>query len=250
MNSLYLGWRSPSKAKWYPVGRLTKNSHYEFNYVKGAEIAQHDSNFMPLKNFPDLNEKYESDDLFPMFANRLMPESRPEFKDFLNDLNISKEHKDDPIYILARSGGRSATDTFELFPTPDIENNAYHIHFFSHGLTHLPASSIDRINRLNPEDQLKLMVDFQNPFDPNALSLRTDDTARTEENDLHILGYVPTYFVEDIHKLTQETNVEVTVERVNKTPTPLRFRLLCNLTATCHEGFKPFDYDIYSPLSG
>lgn len=248
MKTLYLGWRSPTQAKWYPVGRLTYNGHFEFVYIKGAEIAQKLSNFLPLENFPDLKFRYESDELFPMFENRLMPKRRPEYQDYLNELNIPKEHVDDPIYILARSGGRSATDSFELFPTPDIEDNVYHIHFFSHGLTHLPTTSVERINRLSPGDDLVLLHDLQNKYDEKALCLRTDDTKKNEENDLHLLGYVPTYFVEDIHTLIHTTQIQVKVERVNKTPTPLRFRLLCNLTAECPDSFQPFNNDLYIPL--
>ncbi len=247
MKSLYLAWRSPTKAKWYPVGRLTLNDHYEFEYIEGAKRAQEECNFVPLENFPEIGQKYQSDDLFPMFSNRLMPPNRPEYKHYLEYMNLP-QNQDDPIVILARSGGRSVTDTFELFTQPEILDGSLHIHFFSHGVTHLPKTSLERIGKLEAGEPLKLMHDLQNVYDPHALCLRTDDTTSRWENDLHILGYIPRYFIKDILEILQSNPVDVRVEKVNPSPAPLRFRLLCNLTAVCPAGFQPFSDSVYDPI--
>ena len=103
-------------------------------YLKGALDAREQAGFEPILSFPRFDYSYASSDLFPLFANRLLRPSRPEYKDFIHWLNIS-EHQDDPIALLSRSGGKRKTDNFEVFPCPepDADGN-YHIHFFTHGL--------------------------------------------------------------------------------------------------------------------
>ena len=74
-----------------------------------------------------------------------MRPSRPDYQDYIQWLNIP-QHEDEPIAILARSGGRKATDTFELFPCPERnEDGFYHLHFFVHGLRYMPECSIEGV---------------------------------------------------------------------------------------------------------
>ena len=224
---LFLSWQAPSNRKWLPVGLLTfDGSIFRFTYTQGALIANETFGFMPPRTFPDLFQTYESDELFPLFANRRISPSRPEFEDFVQWLNIPKD-KDDPLALLARSGGRRATDTFEVFPCPEIDSQGqYHIHFFSHGLRHLPDVSVNRIGKLSEGEKLYLAIDFQNEYDGRALILRTQDN--------HIVGYCPRYLLDDAYSLLdhskeQEQMLEIVVERTNLAPAPLQFRLLCSL---------------------
>lgn len=243
MNTLFLAWQDPNSRAWFPVGRLTfDGAEYEFVYTRGAEEAKK-KNFQLVYAFPDLDKVYRSTELFPLFSNRLMRRSRADYKDYIEWLNIP-QHQDDPIAILARSGGRKATDHFEVFPCPEVdENGSYHIHFFAHGLRHLPECSIQKINQLQTDDLLYLTHDFQNPYDPNALLLKTLDH--------YILGYCPRYLVDDVLKLVNKNSelVKVQVERVNLAPTPIQLRLLCNLTAEWSEEFHPFSSQMYQPLA-
>ncbi|GAA6624283.1 HIRAN domain-containing protein [Scytonema sp. NUACC26] len=171
-----------------------------------------------------------------------MRRSRPEYKNYVEWLNIP-QHEDDPIAILARSGGRKVTDQLEVFPSPaPDEHGFYHIHFFAHGLRHLSPCSSERINRLKSGELLWLSHEFQNPYDPNALTLNTEYH--------HIVGYCPRYLVHDTLEILRHHPklVHVHVERVNPSPTPLQFRLLCNMTAQWHEGFRPFSSSNYQPI--
>ncbi|MGB3493209.1 MAG: HIRAN domain-containing protein [Elainellaceae cyanobacterium] len=244
MKTLFLAWQDPQSRAWFPIGKLTSNgSFYEFAYLHGAEKAQAACGFQPLHSFPSFNEVYQSQELFPLFANRLMRRSRPDFGNYIEWLNVPHQ-ADDPIAILARSGGRKATDTFEVFPTPEPdENGLYHVHFFSHGLRYLPACSNERIVKLRAGEELYVMHDLQNPYDPNALLLRTEDC--------YTIGYLPRYLVHDACKLLDQDSqdLHVHVERINHAPTPLRFRLLCNMTTQWAKGFQPFSGDEYQPIT-
>ena len=243
MKSLFLAWQNPVSRTWHPIGRLTFDGRlYRFGYIQGATVAQAEGNFKPLWAFPDFNHIYESAELFPLFANRLLRRSRPEYPDFVQWLNIP-EHKDDPIALLSRSGGQRATDSLEVFPCPERdEQGRYHVHFFAHGLRHLPPETQPRIHQLQPDNRLYVAHDCQNPYDSKALILRTEDK--------YIVGYCPRYLVDDFFDLLCHApdKLEILVERVNLPPTPLQFRLLCNLTAEWSADFQPFSGSAYQPL--
>ncbi|MBD2314879.1 HIRAN domain-containing protein [Desertifilum sp. FACHB-1129] len=239
MKTLFLAWQHPDSRAWFPIGRLTYDGElYRFGYIQGVLTAQKRANFQPLWSFPRLDEVYESPHLFSLFANRLLRQSRPDYPDFVQWLNIA-QHEDDPIALLARSGGKRATDTLEVFPLPQPDPQGhYHIHFFAHGLSHLPPETQNRIHQLQPQEQLSIIHESQNPYDSNALLLCTSDRYQ--------VGYFPRYYAKDLVNLRDD--LTVLVERVNPSPTPLQFRLLCNLTACWPENFQPFSDGDYQPL--
>lgn len=244
MKTLFLAWQDSKSRIWFPIGRLTYDGeNYQFVYTRGVEEAKAKSGFQTLYSFPDINKVYTSTQLFPLFSNRVMRRSRPDYKNYVEWLNIP-QNQDDPIAILARSGGTKATDNFEVFPCPEPDNNGlYHVHFFVRGLRYFPNSAIERIYYLKKSELLYLDHDIQNPRDPNALLLRTEDN--------YIIGYCPRFIAPDVIKLLQENQklVHVHVERVNLSPTPLQLRLLCNLTAEWHKDFCPFSSYEYQPIT-
>ena len=86
------------------------------------------------------------------------------------------------------------------------------------------------------------MCDVQNLVDPSAIALRT--------TDLQIVGYMPSYLVEDAHMLQQTCAFwEVYVDRVNPPPAPLQQRLLCRLESCWPDGFVPYSTERYQPLT-
>ncbi len=244
MNTLFLAWQDSESRTWFPVGKLTHvDGMYHFSYLQGAIEAREKVDFQPIWSFPDLHQCYSSIELFPLFANRLLRPSRPDYKDFVKWLNLP-EHQDEPIALLARSGGKRKTDSFEVFPCPERDpHDNYHIHFFAHGLRHFPGEVQQYVQQLQPQTPLFITHDVQNQFDSRALILRTEE--------LHFVGYCPRYLTQDFFELICRfpQQVNVTVERVNLSPTPLQFRLLCNLTATWMEEFQPFSSPSYQSLA-
>ncbi|WP_338022943.1 DNA-binding protein [Argonema galeatum] len=245
MKTLFLAWQDANSGDWFPIGKLTFDGKmYEFAYTKGILEAIEKCGFEPLYSLPDLNKVYRSVELFPLFSNRVLSRSRPNYKNFVELLNLP-QHEDDPITLLARSGGQKATDKFEVFPCPERdENGLYHIHFFVRGLRHLPPGSLDRINHLRKNEPLLLVHDFQNRSDRKALMLRTNETFL---GDLYPVGYCPRYLVDDAFNFIGQNPelVHIHVERVNPAPTPLQFRLLCNMTAPWPDDFHPFSSPMY-----
>ncbi|MBK1988274.1 DNA-binding protein [Sphaerospermopsis aphanizomenoides BCCUSP55] len=242
MKTLFLAWQNPKSRAWFPVGRLSFDGiYYQFVYTQGAKEAQANFGFQLLYSFPALNRVYTSAELFPLFSNRVMRRSRPDYKNYIKLLNIP-ESEDDAISILSRSGGRKVTDHYEVFPCPEPdENGLYKIHFFAHGLPYFPPSAIERIHQLQTQEMLYLANEFQNPHDSKSLLLCTKDH--------YIVGYCPRYLVDDVFKLKEKNSeINVQVERVNPVPAPLQLRLLCNLTAKWPEDFSPFSSREYQPI--
>lgn len=242
MKVLYVAWRDPQKRSWFPVGRLSFDGNiYRFVYTKGAEQSP---NFIPFARMEDLRTVYESEELFPLFANRLLSKKRPEYQQFLHWLN-TRPGEDDPLTLLARTEGSRETDLLAVFPCPEPgADNTYRVQFFSHGLRYLLPEALPRIHRLSPGDQLYLMPDPQNRHDPQAIALRTGDPVT-------LVGYCPRYLAGDFFFLLKEAGPDKTkavVERVNH-DAPMQLRLLCSLTAEWPASFRPCSGAWYEPLA-
>ena len=101
MNTLYVAWQNPETRGWSPVARLSyQDSLYRFEYTKGAK----NRHFVPFGLLKELNQVYYSHELFPLFANRLLAKSRPEYQAYLNWLGVVGPESNDPMLLLARSG--------------------------------------------------------------------------------------------------------------------------------------------------
>ena len=243
MNSLFVAWRpaTPETAGWRPVGRLEHDGQlYRFSYTHGARKP----GFRPFPQMGQLDQIYESVDLFPLFANRLLSESRPEYEDYLRWSGLDTEHRPDPSVVLGVTEGIRQTDAVEVFPcpTPD-ESGCYFNKFFLHGIRWLPETAIERIGRLVENEPLKLMLDLQNDHDPQAVAVRTVQE-RTQ------IGYVPRYMAQDVWHLVQQCDtdfIQLFVDRVNP-DAPLQNRLLCRMHACWPDGFLPCNSEDFAPI--
>ena len=242
MKTLFVSWQDPITRSWYPIGMLSRDSDgFEFAYTRGAQMSE---NFQPLIQFKELDKRYRSEELFPVFANRLMNKSRAEYESMLEWLNLSSGEAD-PIQILAVSEGRRMTDDLCLFPRSDPNKNGdYVVNFFSHGIRYLDDESLARVSQLRRGEKLFLIPDEGNEHDSYALSLETGDLEFR-------VGFCPRFLVRDLHWLLAETGpneVEVSVERVNP-DAPLQLRLLCRVVAPWPESFEPFSSEEFQLLA-
>lgn len=244
VSTLYVAWRSPRTRAIYPVGRLRQHDRspqFEFAYIAGAQEAQ-PHGFQHFWNMPELDQVYLSDELFPLFSNRLMSGSRPDYSDYVARLGLQPSSAG-PFDILSRSGGLRPDDKLEFFAPPLRleQTDRLQWHFLVRGVRYMPGSE-DRIKLLEPGERLRLMLDCQNEFDPLAVALRTDDHC--------LLGYMPMYFAADIKQLFEvHRELAVTVAKINLPPAPLHHRVLCVLEGPWPSGFQPFSTERYRPLA-
>jgi hypothetical protein len=231
MKSLYVIWQEPQTKSWFPVGKLTYNSDkqvYQFTYTKGAEKSPR---FIPFGRMKNLYKAYFSIELFPLFANRLLCQSRPEYPAYLQWLNVSGKEQNDPLLLLARSGGRRVTDLLEVFPYPERNGDGnYEFYFFSRDLRRMPKESLEKINFISPGEQLHLIPDSQNKEDTCAIALQTGD----------LVGYCPPYLAKNFFSIGKKMNWNhLTVVKVNR-EAPSAFRLLCRWIFNLPESFQLF----------
>ena len=121
IDTLYVVWEDPRTSRYFVVGRLLATATregevYEFVYTRGVLTARN-SGFEPFLAFPDVDREYFSTRLFPFFANRLLPLSREDYLESIERLGLSPDTAS-PMEVLARSGGRRATDSIEVFAPP------------------------------------------------------------------------------------------------------------------------------------
>ncbi|WP_318417525.1 HIRAN domain-containing protein [Photobacterium leiognathi] len=218
---VYLAWQSPDTRDWHVVGALTQISNgYEFHYTKGALNAE---KFVPFSGMENLSKSYVSEEIFPLFYNRLLSTRRPEYPKFIQWLGLSEEQAT-PMNILARSGGLRGTDQLQMFRKIEVrESGCFEHFFFAHGLNHLTKSAQKRVDSLSDGERLFLCFDCQNPHDENAVIIRTDNPAE-------IVGYCPRYLAQDISTLLKVSkNLTVSVEKIEK-DAPSNYRLMCKVS--------------------
>ena len=238
MKALFVAYQDTVSRKWTPVARLTHDGQlYHFAYTRGAKNLP---NFVPFGRMNELDAEYVSEQIFPLFANRLLPKSRPEYKDYLNWLGLDGASHDD-LEELGRTGGLRATDSLELIPCPEpTSSNQYEVYFFCRGLRHMSADSQARSLGLAKGEQLYLTKDVQNVSDGMALLLRTDDPVT-------LVGYVPRYYSAEFSQLINLVGADVpkvTVEKVNA-DAPIQYRVLCKFSAPWPMQFQPCQTGLY-----
>ncbi len=238
MNALYIAWQDPNTRLWHTVGRLDRENHvYKFSYTKGA-LESH--RFKYLGRMRDLYKTYYSEELFPLFANRILSSSRPEYPDYVRWLAMDPMKDNDPIQLLGRSGGKRATDELCVYSYPDInEKGEMEMFFLSHGLRYLEPSNIERIKNLRHGDSLTLKREIDNRHDRFALMIETDDPVK--------VGYCPRYLNRDLCRIMEKTNVRLSVESLN-TDAPIQFRLLCKAVFKLPNDFSLFTDGEYQLL--
>jgi len=243
MTTLFVACRSREAQcpTWGPVARLDRtNRLYRFCYTRGARTLP---GFQSFEEMPNLEEVYESDTLFPLFANRLLSPSRPEYQAFLQWGGFSAQASPAPIAVLSVTEGIRQTDGIEVFPCPVFDEQGYYNKFFLHGIRWLPPEAIERISALKRHERLAVKPDPGNPFDQNAVSVHT-------ETGNVLIGYVPRYLAHDVSKLLEgccADSIEVYVERLNL-DAPLQHRVLCRMSACWPEGFRPCSDDVFAPI--
>jgi hypothetical protein len=243
--SLFVAWRGGEQdsGRWGPVGRLEHIADgYRFMYTRGARSLQ---GFVPFPEMEELDVVYESDALFPIFANRLLSPSRPEYEAFLTWGGFDPDNPPDPIALLGVTEGMRATDSLEVFPCPLPDADGCFINkFFLHGVRWF-SSALPRIATLKPGDSLGLMLDISNRHDPLAVAVRTCDV-----HDRFMIGYVPRYLARDVGELCARCDpdfIQLKVERVNPSA-PLQQRVLCRMKACWPQEFRPCRGEEFQPI--
>lgn len=172
--------RDPSSRQYLPVGFLMcADDSYRFAYLRSA-VAR--PGFQPLPGLRWVDRAYQSERLFPVFAERVLSSRRPDRREALAVLGLPETAA--PFEVLVNTGGRSVGDAVELLPAPTAAaDGSLLMHFLVHGVRHMTSAAQARISLLQPGEHLLLQPEPDNPANTRA-QLVTDDERLA-------LGYVP-----------------------------------------------------------
>lgn len=241
MTTFFLIWQDPVNRRWHPVGRLDRlRGRFLFAYTEGAKRSPR---FVAFGNMSAIESIYVAEELFPIFANRVLSEKRPEYHTYARWSGFAASASSDPLLLMARMGGNRATDTLQVYPVPErTTDNYYHTVFFAHGISHLSASSQVRCSQMVPGERLYPMLDVQNPYDPDAVALRTSDPS-------DFVGYCPRHLAADFRDLMRDdpNALAVHVKQVNLDAPP-QFRVLCEVRANWPRHFYPCSGQEYQTI--
>lgn len=250
--TLFVVWQEPVSRARRTVGRLIRHldasasdgdrqNVFEFAYTRGADEA---AGFEPFIAFPHIDRVYTSNELPPFFANRLMSPRRPDHARHVSRLGLRP--KSDPFDVLARTGGRRATDSIELYGTPvAVVEPGGHIvcqrtWFLAHGIRRLNEEEQAALRNLRPGDALTAQPNSGNPEDDNAMLLLRSGG--------HRVGYLPRHLAADVAEREGFLDLlGVTVVQVNPPPSPEVQRLLCQLDLKLPAGHTPFSGPMHRP---
>jgi hypothetical protein len=228
VDRLVVAWQNPvTGGAITPIGLLDKTEQgYAFAYLRRAQTLP---GFRPLLGLEDLNRRYESQTLFPLFRQRLMDRRRPDYTRYLKVLGLPDGV--DPLGEMARSGGRRAGDSLFVVPEPLIDaQGRTSTEFFVHGVRH-KAGAEARISTLRPGDRLGLRHEPSNPVNQRALLV-------THDGDQ--LGYVPDLLVDYMHTARENSDLAITVAQVNGPDAPPNLRLRAHVEGSVPRGYRPF----------
>ena len=245
--TLFLAWqdkRGKVSRPWFPVGRLdVEPSFYRFRYIRGAKRAEKEQGFLPLLDFPILTAEYQSAELFPLFRNRIIAQGRPDRADYLDNLGLPENA--DPVEILSVSGGYRVTDAYEVFPKLEKDTDGSFIcRFFLHGYRHVNKIALNRVERLEPGEQLYLTLELTNPATGLAVQIQT--------TDYHMIGWTPRYLVSDLARAMAESPDKYTAQvvQVNPQSAPMKQRVLIEMRGYWDPQHEPMSGEDFKPLVG
>jgi len=199
---------------------------YSFEYL--AESVQADW-FVPLPGLRDTDRRHVGEALFPIFASRVIGDTRPDHDSTLRTLDLPTGAT--PFEILERSGGRRVGDSIEVLPVPvPSPSGEILLQFFVHGVRHAVPEAQEAIAYLRPRQVLDLEHEPANPADPLAICVKGRQMT---------LGYVPAPLTRIISSVMAGSEPQLRVVRANGPEVGFHFRLLVELAAVMDPSDEP-----------
>lgn len=252
MKSLYLSWQAPEASQarraWYPIGRLdvtgaSGQEQYRFRYTGGAKTAEREVGFQPLIAFPKFTRDYKAERLFPLFQNRVMSPKRPDFSNYVSNLDLAPEEAD-PITMLSVSGGSRVTDNLHVFPKIETDSEGkFSMRFFVHGQRYLNDNSKQASANLSAGDELQIMVEVNNPATRLAVALF--------DQHYQMIGFSPRYLIPDLVECIKDRpNLSAKVVKNNYGKAPQNQALLVEYSGHAPRGHSLMNGPDFTPLIG
>jgi hypothetical protein len=229
ITGLFMGWTDYDSKRWFPITKMTWiDRKYYTVYLHGILTAMEISETqrtMVKSGLVKLDRVQTTIDIPASFKRRI-PVHRP-FTDLekLEQLGMPRSlNKFDPFEYVARTGGYTATDNYDLFPevTPD-ESGIYHFYF--------TAGAFDGVDITEYVTKLQI-----------GARLNIENSSVYHEDKR--LDKAPGY-INDLAKHCPQV-LEVTVAKINHHKSG-HSSLLCKVSID-RQIYIPFSDSLYQPL--
>jgi len=206
-NFLYIIWKNPQTRRNYIVGKLSKeDAGYSFEYCNEYSNAM-ESGWKLIQAFPEI-KKYESKELFPVFASRLPDRKRRNINDILKKYGLTSF---DGYELLKQSGGRLPIDTIEFINPIFDEDKTIERDFYVVGIRHqsgCQGMDCKKRPKLHLNMKMVLRMEPSNQYDSYAVLVETEMG--------EYLGYIPRYYSKGIsERLKKGMTYDCTVIEIN-----------------------------------
>lgn len=236
ITELLVTWQQPDTRAMLPVARLSFDGEaYRFNYLPTVSSID---GFRPLIGFRDVGETYESDELFPLFQERILDPARDDFERVLTELDLDPSSAT-PWEQLVRSGGGSEGDTLQVTPLPHEDMGDWECTALVAGVRYFQMKSVRTgqgetpiysaqefeavLASLEVGSSLEVRKEIDNVYNSDALLLFTPDG--------HVVGYLPDWIarVSAAARLAGGADPTVQVDRVNSVESGWHLRILVSV---------------------
>ena len=242
VTKLLVVWQQPSTRAMIPVGVLAFDGEtYTFEYVANVEGVDE---FRPLLGFGDLAKTYESEELFPLFRERILDSTRPDFTRVLDALSLDPASTT-PWEQLVGSGGSSEGDTLQVTPFPLEHEAGWTCTVLVAGVRYPAKKSVktavgetrrysdleleEVLERLVPGQSLRVLQEVGNDYNPKAQLLFTEQD--------EFIGYLPDWLAKLTAPCVEDgVGVAATIDRVNAASAGWHLRVL--VTLVVEESFE------------
>lgn len=253
VRDLLVLWQHPDTREITAIGRLAHDSDtYSFAYTRGAASIQ---GFRPLPGLENLRQRYESQQLPPIFGQRVMEPDRPDYTEYLLTIGLDPATAT-PWEQIVQSGGARAGDTLQFMQVPTVSDGRARARFLANGVRHIPdrdrtlngrtlrvsaAQHEAALRSLSPGEALPVTAETDNPEDAHATLVTVDGCSP--------LGYVPRVLSASIRELMDAADVSLTVARVGAPDAPAHLRLVLDLDLAAPPKFEFDRAGRWVPLS-
>lgn len=204
---IYLVWKDYKTRQRYVVGELSKNGKYEFKYRKRDINTAMENGFEPLIAFPDINEIYKNNDIFPAFSSRLPDKRRKDVKEILARYKLEKY---DAFELLKKSGGKLPIDSLEFIDPIFLDETNIEREFYIAGVRHHDYCNGKERNEnfeIEINESVILEKDTNNKYDEFAVKVINKEGK--------LLGFIPVFFSKEISKAIDNSR-RITCIVINK----------------------------------
>ena len=231
-SALLVLWQQPATRAMIPVAELSfDGAEYRFTYLPTVDTVP---GFRPLLGFKDFSKTYVSDELFPLFRERVLDPTRPDFDRVVHELDLDLADAT-PWELLMRTGGGSEGDTLQVTPFPRPDGDGWACTFLASGVRYFREKSVRTAHRTTDvysDEEFEVIIGSLEQGEALSIEREVGNSYNQDARVLvtaagHAVGYLPDWLARFTAPYLQDgTEFHANVVRVNDARAGWHLRLM------------------------